>query len=65
MATKTKVAANSVFSVLGDTLESARGNAYAAVEKIRFPGMFYRKDIAEKALRADPSANPNPPPIQS
>jgi phosphoribosylamine--glycine ligase len=52
-------------TALGDTLESARRNAYAAVVKIRFPGMFYRKDIAEKALRADPSANPNPPTVQS
>jgi phosphoribosylamine--glycine ligase len=39
-------------TALGDTLADARANAYAAVEKIRFTGMFYRTDIGEKALRA-------------
>ncbi len=40
-------------TALGATLAEARANAYAGVEKIRFNGMFYRKDIAEKALRAE------------
>jgi hypothetical protein len=34
-------------------LAAARANAYAAIEKIRFAGMFYRKDIGEKALKAE------------
>jgi phosphoribosylamine--glycine ligase len=38
-------------TALGETLADARQNVYAAVEKIRFTGMFYRKDIGEKALR--------------
>src|SRR5207253_7425411 len=38
-------------TALGDTLTAARQSAYAAVEKIRFTGMFYRKDIGEKALK--------------
>jgi phosphoribosylamine--glycine ligase len=38
-------------TALSDTLAEARANAYAAVEKIRFTGMFYRKDIGEKALK--------------
>jgi phosphoribosylamine--glycine ligase len=46
-------------TALGDTLADARRNAYAAVERIRFPGMFYRKDIAEKA-----STDANPPAVQ-
>jgi phosphoribosylamine--glycine ligase len=37
-------------TALGDTLAGARGKAYEAVAKISFPGAFYRKDIAEKAL---------------
>ena len=39
-------------TALGDTLEAARANAYAAVEKIRFPGMFFRRDIGAKAVPA-------------
>lgn len=35
----------------GDDLRSAIDNAYAAVNKIQFPGMHYRKDIAVKGLR--------------
>src|SRR5262245_19998071 len=38
-------------TALGDTVEAARQAAYAAVEKIRFTGMFYRKDIGAKAQR--------------
>lgn len=35
---------------LGDTVEQAQQTAYQAVEKIRFDGMQYRKDIAAKAI---------------
>ena len=38
-------------TALGDSLAQAKWNAYAAVEKISFPGAHYRKDIADKALR--------------
>jgi phosphoribosylamine--glycine ligase len=51
-------------TALGDTLDAARQNAYAAIEKIRFTGMFYRSDIGAKALKAGSAANPNPPPVQ-
>ena len=37
-------------TALGDTLADARARAYEAVEKISFPGGFYRKDIADRAL---------------
>lgn len=35
---------------LGDDVAAAKAKAYAAVEKISFDGMQYRKDIADKAL---------------
>ena len=38
-------------TALGDTLEDARKAAYEAVSKITFPGAFWRKDIAAKALK--------------
>ncbi len=38
-------------TALGATLAEARRNAYAAVERIHFQGAFYRRDIADKALR--------------
>jgi phosphoribosylamine--glycine ligase len=34
-----------------DTLAAARDAAYAAVERIRFEGAHYRRDIAARALR--------------
>lgn len=34
---------------LGDTLDQARQKAYAAVEKISFPGMQYRRDIGKNS----------------
>jgi phosphoribosylamine---glycine ligase len=37
-------------TALGDTLADAKARAYEAVAKIGFPGAFYRKDIADKAL---------------
>ena len=39
-------------TALGDTLADAKRNAYEAVSYINFQGMFYRRDIADKALRA-------------
>ncbi len=37
-------------TALGDTLADAKARAYEAVAKIHFPGAFYRKDIADRAL---------------
>lgn len=39
-----------------DTLEEAVKKAYEVVGKIKFEGMFYRKDIAHRAFRAQPAA---------
>lgn len=36
-------------TALGDTLAAARDKAYRAVERIQFPGMQYRRDIAAGA----------------
>jgi phosphoribosylamine--glycine ligase len=38
-------------TALGDNLRAARSRAYEAVEKIRFDGMQYRKDIGHRALK--------------
>jgi phosphoribosylamine--glycine ligase len=38
-------------TALGDTLADAQRRAYEAVACIQFPGAFYRRDIAGKALR--------------
>jgi phosphoribosylamine---glycine ligase len=38
-------------TALGDTLAEAKQNAYDAVGKINFAGAFYRRDIADKALK--------------
>jgi len=38
-------------TALGDNLRAARSRAYEAVERIRFDGMQYRKDIGHRALR--------------
>lgn len=38
-------------TALGDDLAAAVELAYQAVEKIRWPGMHYRKDIAHRALK--------------
>jgi phosphoribosylamine--glycine ligase len=35
----------------GATIEEARAKAYGDIERIRFEGMQYRKDIALKALK--------------
>ena len=36
---------------LGEDIKSAKVNAYKAVEKIKFEGMQYRKDIGDKAIK--------------
>ncbi|HDH53196.1 MAG TPA: phosphoribosylamine--glycine ligase, partial [Nitrospirae bacterium] len=38
-------------TALGKDIRTAKDNAYRAIEKIRFEGMHYRKDIADKAIR--------------
>jgi phosphoribosylamine--glycine ligase len=38
-------------TALGDTLAAAKKNAYEAVAKIKFVGMHFRTDIADKALK--------------
>jgi len=35
---------------LGETLAEAQGDAYAAVERVRWDGAYYRRDIGQKAL---------------
>ena len=37
-------------TALGDTLADAKARAYEAVSLINFPGAFWRKDIADRAL---------------
>jgi len=36
---------------LGDTLSEAKNRAYEGVSKIRFEGMYYRRDIGDKAFK--------------
>ena len=38
-------------TALGKDIQTAKKNAYTAVEKIHFDGMHYRKDIGDKAIR--------------
>jgi len=38
-------------TALGDDIPQAQARAYQAVEKIRFEGAYYRRDIADKAVR--------------
>ena len=38
-------------TALGDSVKMARTRAYAAVDRIRFDGMQYRKDIGHRALK--------------
>ena len=37
-------------TALGDTIEQAMSEAYAAVARISWPGMHYRRDIGQRAL---------------
>jgi phosphoribosylamine--glycine ligase len=39
-------------TALGTTLADAQARAYEAVRAIRFTGAMYRRDIAERAIRA-------------
>lgn len=39
-------------TALGETIEDALAKSYAGVEKIKFDGAHYRKDIGQKALNA-------------
>jgi phosphoribosylamine--glycine ligase len=38
-------------TALGDGLAAAQHNAYAALEKIRMPDSFYRRDIGAKGIK--------------
>jgi phosphoribosylamine--glycine ligase len=38
-------------TALGNTIAEAKANAYEAVSKIRFQGMHFRTDIADKAMK--------------
>jgi phosphoribosylamine--glycine ligase len=38
-------------TALGSSIRNAKERAYRAIEKIRFDGMHYRKDIADRALK--------------
>ncbi len=38
-------------TALGDSLRMARSRAYEAIERVRFDGMQYRKDIGHRALK--------------
>jgi phosphoribosylamine--glycine ligase len=44
-------------TALGSTVADARRRAYAAMEKIHFPGMHYRRDIAHQAMAHPPAAH--------
>ena len=46
-----KILAASDITPSGDSLRLARTRAYQAVEKIRFAGAQYRRDIAHRALK--------------
>ncbi|GIW79323.1 MAG: phosphoribosylamine--glycine ligase [Gemmatales bacterium] len=46
-------------TALGDNLAQARRKAYDAVERIRFSGAFWRRDIGLKAILSPPSSPPN------
>jgi phosphoribosylamine--glycine ligase len=45
-------------SALDETLEASVAGAYRAVEKISWPGMHFRRDIAHRALRRKEEARP-------
>jgi phosphoribosylamine---glycine ligase len=40
-------------TALGSTISAAKKLAYAAAEKIKYDGAYYRRDIADKALKSD------------
>ena len=43
-------------TALGDDLKAAKARAYEAVKLLSFPGMHFRTDIADKALKKKPGA---------
>ncbi len=47
-------------TALGDTISKAKLNAYTAVQKVRWPGAWCRKDISDKALEYMEKAAPQP-----
>ena len=40
-------------TAMADTLRQARDRAYSAIENIHFDGIYYRRDIANRALRKE------------
>jgi phosphoribosylamine--glycine ligase len=40
-------------TALGDTIADAKAQAYQAVDKINFDGAYCRRDIADKAIKAN------------
>lgn len=40
-------------TALGKDIQTAKNNAYAALEKINFSGMHYRTDIADRAIKRE------------
>jgi phosphoribosylamine--glycine ligase len=40
-------------TAMGNTFADARKRAYAAMAKIKFDGMHYRKDIGHQALKIE------------
>lgn len=49
-------------TALGKDLAAAKARAYEAVKRIKFAGMHFRTDIADKALKVKPVAAPVEPP---
>lgn len=41
-------------TAVAETLQQARERAYRALDKIHFEGMYYRRDIAERAVKEKP-----------
>jgi phosphoribosylamine--glycine ligase len=39
-------------TALGDDLASAKARAYEAIQRIEYPGMVFRRDIADKAIKS-------------
>jgi phosphoribosylamine--glycine ligase len=44
-------------TALGETVSEAQAKAYAAIDKIRWPEGFYRKDIGQRAIEREQSAS--------
>lgn len=47
-------------TALGQTVTDAKARAYQAVDKIKFDGAYYRRDIADKAIKKDEVRKPKP-----